>query len=175
MSIAAWNPIRWGIVLCVTTILFSFVLGAWMGANENFFRNDFKKMVNANAAKVYGNDRMRMFRAEERAWTYVKRAHMHAAGVGPIGLVLLLPLPLLRISARIQSAIAMVYGLGAVLYPLSWLIAGYSIPVLGTTEAAKAAIAWLSEPAVGSLVLSSAVMLALYIRWGTRIVSAPTH
>ena len=56
MSIAAWNPIRLGLVLCVTTILFSFVLGAWMGANENFFRNDFKQMVKANAAKVYGND-----------------------------------------------------------------------------------------------------------------------
>ena len=165
MSIAAWNPVRWGLAFCVATILFSFVLGAWMGANEGFFKNDFKQTVKANAQTVFGNDKAKMDRAEERAWTYTKRAHMHAAGLGPIGLVLLAPLPFLSISGRFQSLIALAYGLGAFCYPLGWLIAGYRIPVLGTTGAAKNSIAWLAEPAVGLLVLSTAVIFGLFVRW----------
>ncbi len=168
MSIAAWNPVRWGLALCVATILFSFVLGAWMGANEGFFKNDFKQTVKVNAEKVYGNDKAKMARAEERAWTYTKRAHMHAAGVGPIGLVLLAPLPFLAISARLQGMIALGYGLGAFGYPLGWLIAGYRIPALGTTGAAKASIAWLAEPAVGLLVVSTAIIFGLFVRWALR-------
>ena len=173
MSISAWNPIRWGLVLCVATILFSFVLGASMGANENFFRNDFKQTIKANAAKVYGNDKVKMDRADERAWTYVKRAHMHAAGVGPIGIVLLAPLPFLGIPARLQGLIAVGYGLGAFFYPMSWLIAGYRIPALGSTGAAKESIAWLAQPAVGLLILAAIVMLALYIRWGVKGTATP--
>jgi hypothetical protein len=172
MSIAAWNPVRWGLVLCVATILFSFVMGAWMGADEGFFKNDFKQTVKANAVKVFGNDKAKMDRAEERAWTYTKRSHMHAAGVGPIGLVLLAPLPFLNVSARMQSLIALGYGLGSFCYPLTWLIAGYRIPVLGTTGAAKASIAWLAEPAVGLLLLSTAMIFGLYVRWGIKGTSS---
>jgi len=168
MSIAAWNPIRWGLALCVATILFAFVLGTWMGANENFFKDDYKQTVKANAAKVFGNDKVKMERAEERAWTYTKRAHMHAAGLGPIGIVLLAPLPFLGIAARTQGLVAMGYGVGALLYPLGWLIAGYRIPVLGTTGSAKESIAWLVQPAIGLLVLAAVVIFSLYVRWGVK-------
>ena len=161
-----WNPIRWGLVLCVSAILFSFVLGAWMGANEGFFKDDFKQTVKVNAVKIFGNDKAKMDRAEERAWTYTKRAHMHAAGVGASGLALLALLPLLNVSARMKSLIAVGYGLGALGYPLSWLIAGYRIPVLGTTGAAKASIAWLAEPAAGLLLVSTTLILILCVRWG---------
>lgn len=173
MSVVAWNPVRWGLALCVATILFSFSMGAWMGADEGFFKNDFKQTVKANATKVYGNDKAKMDRAEERAWTYTKRAHMHAAGVGPIGLVLLAFLPILNISARFQSVIAWGYGLGAFFYPITWLIAGYRIPPLGSTGAAKASIAWLAEPAVGLLVLSTTLIFGLFVRWGIQSVSKP--
>ena len=109
-----------------------------------------------------------MDRADERAWTYTKRAHMHAAGLGPIGIFLLAPLPFLGISARMQCLLAGGYGLGALFYPMSWLIAGYRIPVLGNTGAAKESIAWLAQPAVGLLILAAAVIFALYVRWGVR-------
>jgi hypothetical protein len=166
MSVALWNPIRWGLVLCVATILFSFVLGAWMGGNEAYFKDDFKQTVKANAAKVYGNDKAKMDRAEERAWTYTKRAHMHAAGLGPIGIALLFTLPFLGISARLQSLISIGYGLGAFFYPLCWLISGYRIPVLGSTGAAKESVAWLVYPSTGLLLLTTAIILVLLVRWG---------
>jgi len=137
-----------------------------MGADEGFFKNSFKQTVKANEVKVFGSDKVKMERAEERAWTYTKRAHMHAAGVGPIGLVLLAALPFLGISTRMQSLTALGYGVGAFFYPMGWLIAGYRIPVLGTTGAAKSSIAWMAEPAAGLLLLSTAITFGLFIRWG---------
>lgn len=165
MFMEKWYPVRWGLVLCIVTILFSFVLGGWMGADENFFKGNFKQTIKVNAVSVYANDKAKMDRAEERAWTYVKRSHMHAAGLGPIGLALLAPLPFLAKSSTIKSLIAIGYGLGGLGYSLSWLIAGYRIPVLGTTGAAKATIAWLAGPSIALLVLSAIAILILYIRW----------
>jgi len=165
MFMEKWYPIRWGLILCIVTILFSFILGGWMGGNENFFKGDFKQTIKANAVNVYANDKAKMDRAEERAWTYVKRSHMHAAGLGAIGLALLAPLPFLLKSSRIKSLIAIGYGLGGLGYSLSWLISGYRIPALGTTTAAKESMAWLAAPSIGLLVLSTTAILLLYIRW----------
>lgn len=165
MAMEKWYPIRWGLVLCIITILFSFVLGGWMGADENFFKGNFKQTVKVNAVSVYANDKVKMDRAEERAWIYVKRSHMHAAGLGPIGLALLAPLPFLIKSSKIKALIAIAYGLGSFGYSLSWIVSGYRIPLLGTTTAAKESIAWLAAPSIALLVLSTTAILILYIRW----------
>jgi len=152
-------------VLCVATILYSFVLGATMGGREELFKDHFKQTVRINATQVFGDDKAKMDRAEERAWTYIKRSHFHAAGVGIIGLVLLLMIPPITSSQFLQHGLSLAYGIGSLGYPLVWLIAGFRIPTLGTTSAAKASIEWLAMPSVFLVVASTTVILGLLIRW----------
>jgi len=161
-----WQQVRWGMVLCVVTVLYSFVLGAAMGGQEALFKDHFKQTVQINAIQVFGDDNAKMDRAKERAWTYTKRSHMHAAGVGIIGLALMLMIPLVTSSRLFQHGLSLAYGLGSLAYPLTWLIAGFRVPTMGTTSAAKASIEWLAMPSVFLLVASTTVILILLLRWG---------
>ena len=158
------SGVRWGIVLCIVTILFSFILGAWMGMDENFFKGNFKQGVQANASKLFNNDKAKMDRALDRAWTYVKRSHMHAAGLGVAGLLIVILIPLVISSKLWQMLLSVGMGLGSIGYPLCWLIAGYRVPWSPSTDVAKASVDWLVYPSAGLMLAVTAITLVLLLR-----------
>jgi len=89
------------------------------------------------------------------------RGHIHAMGLGVLVCVLLLIVALTSLKDFWKKTLGWTFGLGAVLYPPSWIIMGFRTVELGP-ETAEASIMWLFGPAVG-LLLGSMVTLLIVL------------
>jgi hypothetical protein len=155
---------RWGILLSLLAIFASFALGGVFGAREEALKGGLKAGAEAVLEEHYGGDAAAAKKVTDKAWVYYKRAHLHWGAIGAATLAASITLALTAgagIAARVAS-IAM--GLGAVLYPLFWLLAGNRAPGLGGTGAAKASLEWLAVPASGAVLVGTALCLALVAR-----------
>jgi len=107
---------------------------------------------------------------EDEAMERLLRGHIHFMGVGLLAVVLSLVMAQAPVSVGWKKAVAWAAGLGAVLYPPSWILMGLRTPALGA-EAAEESVAWLFVPAVGLLLAS--LLAALFFGW--RMFSAKTR
>lgn len=145
--------VRWGIVLSISAILMGFVLGGVFGAAEESVQNWLQAQGQSVLETIYANDASKLEATLRKAFTYLKRAHMHAGGIGTATLSLSLLLSLLNAPAILRRLCALALGIGALGYPLFWLLAGLRMPVLGSGTAAKESLEWLAVPSAGLLLL----------------------
>lgn len=156
--------VRVGVILSIVTILFGFVLGGVLGGVEDSVKAHLRATAEANAA-IYAGDQARLDSTLGRAFTYMKRAHMHGGGIGTATLAIVLVLAFLRRApSTSRSLIATALGVGGLGYSVFWMIAGLRTPALGSTGAAKESLAWLAEPSAGLLLLGVTASLVLLIR-----------
>jgi len=90
------------------------------------------------------------------------RGHIHAMGLGVLTCVLLLVVVFTSLKDIWKKVFGFTFGLGAVLYPPAWVIMGFRTVELGP-EAAEASIMWLFGPAVGLLIGSMVVLVAVLL------------
>ena len=147
------RTLRIGLLLALLAVVYGFGLGAAFGAAED----DIKAHLRADADAVfdaeYGGDEARRDKVTAKAWTYFKRAHLHANGLGTAALAMILVLAALPAGVRLRSATAIALGLGAIGYSLFWMFAGLAAPGLGSTGAAKASLEWLAIPSSGLCII----------------------
>ena len=67
-----------------------------------------------------------------------------------------------RSGAGLRGGVATALGLGALGYPIFWLLAGLRATGLGGTGAAKETLEWLALPAAGMLLLGFLAVLTLF-------------
>lgn len=153
---------RWGIVLALLAILFGFAMGGVFGAAEDSLKADLSARAAAVRDTVYGGDDAKIESVLTKSWSYYKRAHMHAGGIGAAALAAILLLAALRRPPpRVRAGVAAAVGLGSVGYPLFWMLAARAAPSLGGTDAAKESLAWLAVPSAGLLLLGVVAVIAL--------------
>ena len=158
---------RFGLLLAVVTILFGYSLGGAFGGIEDTSQAGLRSSADAVRDTVYQGDDAKVQAVVGKSWTYLKRAHMHAGGIGTasLGLILLLG-ALRRPSPVVRASIAWALGLGALGYSSFWLIAGKLAPGLGGTGQAKEALTFLAFPSAGLLLLGVfAVVVATAIEF----------
>lgn len=160
------NPLLPGFVLALCALLFGFGLGGAFGAAEDNIKGVLEADAAAVVATVYEGDQAKADAVVSKSWSYLKRAHMHAGGIGAAALAMLLLLAMLGPPTGATRLTALALGLGAVLYPLFWLLAGFKAPGLGSTGAAKDALEWMAIPGAGAVLLGTFGTLALTIRAG---------
>ncbi|MEZ4266595.1 MAG: hypothetical protein R3F39_09475 [Myxococcota bacterium] len=160
------SPLLAGVVLSLCALLFGFGMGGAFGAAEDSIKGNLESSASAVLATVYEGDQAKADAVVSKSWSYLKRAHMHAGGIGAAALAMVLLLALLGPPTRATRLVALALGLGAVLYPLFWLLAGLKAPGLGSTGAAKDALEWLAIPGAGGVLLGTFGTLALTIRAG---------
>ncbi|NIQ17259.1 MAG: hypothetical protein GTN43_00385, partial [Candidatus Aenigmarchaeota archaeon] len=89
--------VRYGILLALTTLLYGFGLGGAFGV----FEGDIKGHLDAQARQVfedtYKGDEAKLNKTTDKSWSYFKRAHLHASGLGVIALGLILTLMFLSV------------------------------------------------------------------------------
>lgn len=158
------RPLSPGLILCLIALLTGFVLGGAFGAAEDAIQGHLKAEAADVLDTVYGGDQDKADKVTSKSWSYLKRAHMHAGGIGAAVLGMLLLLALLGPPTTPVRLTALALGLGAVLYPLFWLLAGLMAPGLGGTGAAKDALEWLALPGAGLILLGTAATLGLTVR-----------
>lgn len=162
-------PVRYGLALGFVAVLYGWGLGAFFGVGEDWLREGFLARAEANRAaylKKAGSEEgatAAIKRIDETSWRYFLRAHLHAGAIGSIAIGANLVLALLSVGPGLKRLASVLLGIGAVGYPLFWMLAGLKAPGLGSTAAAKEGLAWLAVPTAGGLVVGGALTLGLVV------------
>ncbi|MHC4974556.1 MAG: hypothetical protein ACYTG3_19755 [Planctomycetota bacterium] len=157
-------PMRAGLLLALLAVLYGFGLGAAFGAAEDSIKQGLRDDAAAVLADEYGGDEAKAKKVTDKSWTYFKRAHLHANGLGTAGLALILLLSFLGGGARVNGLVALGLGLGSLGYSSYWMFAGMRAPGLGSTGAAKDSLAWLAIPSSALCILGLLAVIGLAVR-----------
>ena len=106
------RPMKFGIVFSLLTIAFGFGFGGAFGGFEDSLKGHLKGKGQEVLATVYKGDEAEMKKVLEKSWTYFKRAHLHANGLGIIALGLIFLASFLSFDTRIKVVAGWVFGLG---------------------------------------------------------------
>ena len=158
------GSVRIGIVLALTTLLYGFGLGGAFGAFEDNIKGSLEASATVVKDTVYHGDEAEMKKITAKSWTYMKRAHLHANGLGTAALAIILVLAGTTASRRVTGVISTALGLGALGYASFWMFAALTAPALGSTHDAKEALGWLAIPSAGLCILGLVATLALFVR-----------
>jgi hypothetical protein len=152
-----------GLTLAVLTLLFGQGMGIVFGLNEDAIKNRLSASADEVRETVYKSDGAAIKAVLNKSWTYMKRAHLHAGGMGTTALALILLLCLLGASQCMTFAIGVGLGAGGLGYSIFWMWAGFRAPGLGSTGAAKESLKWLAMPSSGAFVLATIAVFILLI------------
>jgi uncharacterized membrane protein YebE (DUF533 family) len=152
-----------GLLLALLTILYGQGMGIFFGVNEQGIKNRLKASAAAVRETVYKNDDAAIKVVLDNSWNYMKRAHLHAGGMGTTAFVLMLTVGLLGTARGLSVLLGLALGLGGLGYSVYWMWAGFRAPGLGATGAAKESLKWLAMPTSGAFVLATLVVLALVV------------
>jgi len=150
---------RLGVLLSLATLLFGFGLGAAFGAAEDDLKGYLKDQAAAALDSVYEGDAGASKAVTDKSWTYFKRAHLHANGLGTSSLAMILLLAVTTAGAGLSRLVAFALGLGSLGYSIFWLVAGMRAPVLGGTGAAKDSLEWLAIPSAGLCIVGLVLVI----------------
>ncbi len=89
------------------------------------------------------------------------RGHVHAMGLGLVTIAVSLGLAFTSVSARIKTIASALTGVGALVYPVAWIVMGYRTPALGP-EGAELSVMTIAGTGV-SLVLLGVLTSAAFI------------
>lgn len=154
-----------GLLLAVLTILFGQGMGIVFGLNEDSIKSRLKEDAAGVLDTVYQGDAVASKAVVDKSWTYMKRAHLHAGGMGTTAIALVILLCIYGASAKATALISILLGAGGLGYSIFWMWAGFRAPGMGSTGAAKESLAWLAMPSSGGFVLATiAVFIVLFMR-----------
>jgi len=81
------------------------------------------------------------------------RGHIHWMGLGILSAVMLLITAFTSLKPGWKKLLGWTFGLGALAYPVAWILMGFRTVVMGP-EVAEASVMWLFGPAAGVLLAS---------------------
>ncbi len=154
-----------GLLFSILTILFGQGMGIAFGLNEDLIKDRLK----ADAVEVqetkYNNDKAAIKAVTDKSWSYMKRAHLHAGGMGTTAVALIIVLCLIGASRKVTMVSSLLLGVGGLGYSIFWMWAGFRAPGLGSTGAAKESLEWLAMPTSGGFVVASVAVFVLVFAW----------
>lgn len=157
------RPLAPGIVLALLAIAFGFGMGAAFGAAEDTLKDGLQQRGLAVLETTYANDEAALSKVVSKSWSYYKRAHLHGTALGTAALSCILLIACLGQPALLEKLAAAAFGSGALVYGVYWLLAGMSAPGLGSTGAAKEALAFVAIPGSGLCMIGLALTLYLVV------------
>jgi hypothetical protein len=162
-SLSALRPAAVGLALALLTILFGQVLGIVFGLNEEAIKGRLQASANQVRDTVYQGDEAAIKSVQDKSWTYMKRAHLHAGSMGTTAVALITLVSLLGFSRATSAAVSLGLGAGGLGYSVFWMWAGFLAPGLGGTGAAKESLRWLAMPSSGAYVVATLATLVLLL------------
>ncbi len=149
------RPYWVALLLGMLTLVYGFGIGIAFGVAEDDMKQALNDDAQAVMAEVYKGDAAKAKGVVDKAWSYMKRAHLHAGGLGAASLVMVMLLAFACRPTMITRGAALLLGVGALGYPIYWMVAGFAAPGLGGTGAAKESFAWLGMPTSGAVVIGT--------------------
>ena len=157
------SVVKYGIVFSLLTLLYGFGLGGVFGAFEDNIKGHLKDEAKRVLDSAYKSDEAKMSQIIDKSWTYFKRAHLHANGLGTASLVLILYISFLSVSNNMKSINAIFLGVGSLGYSMYWMFAGLRAPGLGSTGLAKESLQWLAVPSSGLCIIGLVMATGLVV------------
>ena len=158
------SSVRIGIFLALLTLLYGFSLGGAFGAFEDEIMGSLNASAQSVKATVYQGDEAAIEKVMEKSWTYMKRAHLHANGLGAATLAMMFVLAGTPASSRVRGVVSTALGIGALGYASFWMFAARRAPAMGNTHDAKESLSWLAIPSAGLCILGLIAVLVLFVR-----------
>lgn len=155
------RAMRAGALLAMLGVLFGFVLGGVFGLYESGIKAALAADAERVLATAYAGDAAKAKEVTDKAWSYVKRAHLHGGGIGAAALAVILTMACAGVASTAGRLAALALGFGAMGYPAFWLLAALRAPGMGSTGAAKESLAWLAMPASAALLAGLAAAIAV--------------
>lgn len=155
---------RVGLLAALLTILLGFGIGGVFGGLSQELKSYLKSRAESVLDQKYSGKIENARSALEKASTYIKRAHLHAAGLGTSAIVLMLLLCFLPVSPRWLFLTSLSNGLGALGYSIYWLLGGFLTPTLGSSEVAKETLGFLAIPSAGLCIIGLVLTLWFCIK-----------
>lgn len=154
---------RVGALLSLLTLLLGFSLGAIFGLFEDALKEGFEQMPVQTLASE-ADPQAAAERLAGRSWSYLKRSHLHANGLGTSALVMILLSVGMTSGAGLKRLTAYLLGIGALGYSTFWMLAAFRAPALGGTDLAKESLTWLAMPTAACCLVGLALALAMAVR-----------
>lgn len=152
-----------GMTFALLTIMYGQGMGIFFGVNEDAIKHQLKSSAMEVRETVYKGNDAALKTVLDNSWNYMKRAHLHAGGMGTTAFALMIALGLLGTSRRVTLILGLALGGGGLGYSLYWMFAGFRAPGLGSTGAAKESLKWLAMPTSGMFVLATLTVLVLLV------------
>jgi len=153
------TAMRIGVLLALLTLLMGFGLGALFGLAEDSIKGGFLETAKLTLTDSATDLDQEARSLTGRAWTYMKRSHLHANGLGTSALAMILLMTLLPAGETLKKVTSLLLGLGALGYSSFWLLAAQRTPALGSTGAAKESLRWLAMPSSAACVVGLVLVI----------------
>ncbi|HZW07059.1 MAG TPA: hypothetical protein VFF65_08035, partial [Phycisphaerales bacterium] len=154
-----------GLLLSMGTLLGGFGLGVVFGAFEQPLRAELTGLATESIAADPGAPSYSAESRVEKAWTFLRRSHLHANGMATTSLILIGLTPMLGAARRTQRVISSLLGMGSAGYAAFLVVAAFRTPVMGDPVIAKESLKWLAMPAAGVYIIAACLFTALLVRW----------
>ncbi len=161
--LAAIHGMRVGVLLSLLTLLLGFSLGGIFGLFEERLKQGFEKAALATLA-TEADPPSAAEKLVGKSWSYLKRSHLHANGLGTSALAMILLVAGMTAGAGLKRLTAYLLGLGALGYSTFWMLAAFRAPALGTTDLAKESLTWLAIPTVTCCLTGLVLVLGMVVR-----------
>jgi len=152
-----------GMTFALLTILYGQGMGIFFGVNEDAIKHQLKSSAMEVRETIYKGNEAAMKAVLDNSWNYMKRAHLHAGGMGTTAFALMIAMGLLGIPRVLALLLGLALGAGGLGYSLYWMWAGFRAPGLGSTGAAKESLKWLAMPTSGMFVLATLTVFILLL------------
>lgn len=159
-----FEHIRLSVFISVFVIFTGFILGGIYGSYEDAIKEHFYKKALTVSESVYNNNQEIMKVVAEKSWEYMKHAHTHAVGLGPATLILILVLSFFKVNGTLKFMSSMLMSLGAVAYPLYWMLLAFKFPLTGNEELAKESLSCIAVPGAGIILIGVFLFMIIIIR-----------
>lgn len=156
---------RWTILLGLTACLWGFGMGGAFGAAEDPIKEALRARAEAVLDARYEGDAAKAAAVADKSFRYLIRSHLHGGAIGAVATLCGLVLATHRRgSSWPRRGAGGLIGAGSLAYSLYWAAAGWLAPGLGSTGAAKEALAWWAVPAAAACLLGLAGTIVLSVR-----------
>ena len=159
-----FHPIKTGLFISMLVVLYGFSLGIVFGGYEDDIKENYSKKADSVLETVYQNDVAKKEKHVDKAWEFLKLAHTHALGLGPIALVLIVLLGLIHAGELIKIITSVGIGIGSLGYPVYWTIASLQTPTAANYHQVKESLWWVAQPAAGLCFLGLLVIMFLFVK-----------
>ena len=155
------KPVAIGVFFALFALLAGEIHGMGFGAKEDSIKKGFKETAAASATLKSEEEKKK---AADKAWKYLKRAHMHYMGLGAMALALSIFIGLAKTKPLYKTVVSTAVGFGAFVYPTFWSWVACKSASVGAHEA-KESLSIVAQAGTGIGFLGLLGTIAIAIIW----------